>query len=143
MLFQKLPDRIIPIPTYAVNIQPDSIATKSAIKVLQHLQETLSVSAFRLDCSSMAQKRSHPAGDIQALLMLARCRNLKPLSDECPTLAQPWRQGKAAFVLKNNSFFRSQRLEFFLGSWQTSSRRRRLLGDRYDRHASTDTQADA
>jgi hypothetical protein len=143
VLFQKLPDRITPMPTCAVNIQPDSIATKPAIKVLQHLEEGISVSAFRLDCSSTAQKRSHPAGDIQALLMLARCRNLQTLSNECPTPAQPWMQGKATFVLKNNSFFRPQRLEFFLGSWRTSSRRRPLLGDRYDRLASTDTQADA
>ncbi len=143
MLSQKLPDHITPMPTCAVNIKPDSIATKPAIKVLQYLEETLPVSAFCLDYSCTAQKRSHPAGNIQAFLMLTRCRNFQSLSDECPTAAEPWMQGKAAFVLKNNSFFRPQRLKFFLGSWRTSARRRPLLGDRYDWLASTDTQVDA
>jgi hypothetical protein len=104
MLSQELPDRITLMPTCSVNIQPDCVAAKPAIKVLQHLEESLPVSAFRLDHSSAAQKRSHPTGNIQSLLMLASCRNLQPLSDERPTPAEPWMQGKTAFVLKNNGF---------------------------------------
>lgn len=61
--FQEIPNRITPMPTRSINIQPDSIAAKSAIKVLQHLEKSFPVSAFRLDHSSTAQKWSHPAGN--------------------------------------------------------------------------------
>ena len=116
MCFQEVPNRIALMPTCSINIQPDRVTAKLAIKVLQHLEETFPVSAFRLDHSSTTQKRSNPAGNIQSFLMLAGCRNLQSLSDERPTSAKPGMQGKAAFVLKNNGFFRPQRFEFFLGS---------------------------
>jgi len=143
MLFQEFPDHITPMPTCTINIQPDSIAAKMAIKVLQYLEESLPVATFGMDCSCTAQKRSYPSRNIQTLLMLAGRRNLQPFSDKRPTAAKPRMQGKSAFVLENNGFFRTQRFEFFLGSWQTSSRPRPLLGDRHDWLASNDTQADA
>jgi hypothetical protein len=143
MLSQELPDRITLMPTCSINIQPNGIAAKPAIEVLQYLEKSLPVSAFCLDHSSTTQERSHPTGNIQAFLMLAGCRNLQPFADDRPTTAKPRMQGKTAFVLKNNCFFRPQRFEFFLGSWQTSLRPRPLLGDRHDWPASTDTQADA
>ena len=131
------------MPTCSVNIQPDRISAKLLIKVLQNFKEPLSVSAFRLDHSGAAQKRSHPAGNIQSFLMLAGRRNLQPFANECPTTAKPRMQGKTAFILKHNGFFRPQRFEFFLGPWRTSSRPRPLLEDRHDWPASADTQADA
>ena len=143
MLSEELTDRITSMPTCSINIQPNSVATKLAIKVLHHLEESLSVATFGLDHSCTTQKRSYPSRNIQALLMLTGRRNLQPLSDKRPTAAKPRMQGKAAFVLKNNGFFRTQRFEFFLGSWQTSLRPRPLLGDRHDWLASADTQVDA
>lgn len=143
MLFEELPDRITSMPTCSINIQPNSVAAKLAIKVLHHLEESLSVATFSLDHSRTTQKRSYPSRNIQALLMLAGRRNLQPLSDKRPTASKPRMQGKAAFVLKNNGFFRTQRFEFFLGTWQTSLRPRPLLGDRHDWLASADTQVDA
>ena len=140
---QKLSYRFPLMPIGSVNIQPDCVATKAAIKVLQHFEEALSVAPFRLDHSSTAQKRSHPAGNIQAFLMLAGRRNSQPLSDERPTTTKPRMEGKAAFVLKNNGFFRTQRFEFFLGSWQTSSRLLPLPEDKHDWPASIGTRADA
>jgi len=50
---------------------------------------------------------------------------------------------KAAFVLKNNGFFRTQRFEFFLGPSRISSHPLTLLGDRHDWLASAYTQVDA
>lgn len=143
MRFQELPDHIALMPACSVNIQPDGIAVKTAIKALQHLEKSFSITAFRLDHPGTAKERSHPAGNIQAFLMLAGSRNLQPFADKRPTTAQPRVQGKAAFVLKNNGFLRPQRFEFFLGSSRTSSRPRPLLGDRHDWLASGDTQADA
>jgi hypothetical protein len=143
MLFQKLTDHVTLMPTCTVNIQPNGVAAEPTIQVLQHLEKTLSITTFRLDHSSTAQKRSHPAGNIQTFLVLAGCRNLHPFANERPTTAEPWMQGKTAFVLKNNGFFRPQRFEFFLGSWRTSSRPRPLLGDRHGWLASADTRADA
>ena len=143
MLSKEHPDRITPMPTCSVNIKPDGVTAKPAIEVLQHLEKTLSVAAFGLDHSCAAQKRSHPSRNIQTLLMLAGGRNLKPLSDKRPPSAKPRMQGKAAFVLKNNGFFRTQRFEFFLGSWQTSLHPRPLLGDKHGWLASTDTRVDA
>lgn len=143
MLFQELPDRITLMPTCTVNIQPDGVAAKLNIQVLQHLEKALSITAFRLDHPCAAQERGHPTGNVQAFLMLAGCRNLQPFANKRPTPAQPWMQGKAALVLKNNSFLRPQRLEFFLGSWQTFSHPRPLLGDRHGWLASADTRADA
>ena len=143
MLSEELPDRITPMPTCSINIKPDGVTAKPAIEVLQHLEETLSVAAFGLDHSCTAQKRSHPSRYIQTFLMLAGRRDLQPLSNKCPAAAKPRMQGKAAFVLKNNGFLRTQRFEFFLGSWQTSLRPRPLLGDRHGWLASTDTRVDA
>jgi len=143
MLSEELPDRITPMPTCAINIKPDGVTAKPAIEVLQHLEETLSVAAFRLDHPSTTQKRSNPAGNIQPFLMLAGCWNLQPLSDERPPSAQPRMAGKAAFVLKNDGFFRTQRFEFFLGPWRISSHRLLLPGDIHGRHALTDTRVDA
>ena len=131
------------MPTCTVDIQPNGIAAKPAIEVLQHLEESFPVSAFRIYHSSTAQKRSHPARDIQSFLMLAGCRNLQPLSNERPATAKPRMEGKAAFILKNNGFFRTQRFEFFLGPWRTSSHPRLLLGDRHGWLASNDIRADA
>jgi len=143
MLSEKLQDRITPMPTCSVNIQPDSVATKLAIKVSQHFEEALSVAAFRLDHPCSTQKRSYPARNIHALLMLAGRRNLQPLTNERPAAAKPRVQSKTAFVLKNNGFFRTQRFEFFLGSWRIFSRPLLLPGDKRDWPALTDTQVDA
>jgi hypothetical protein len=143
MLSEELPDRITSMPTCTINVQPNGVAAKSAIKVLHHLEESLSIATFGLDHSCTAQKRCYPSRNIQALLMLAGRRNLQPLSDKRPAAAKARMQGKATFVLKNNGFFRTQRFEFFLGSWQTSLRLRPLLGDRHDWLALADTQVDA
>jgi hypothetical protein len=143
MLSEELPDRITSMPTCSINIKPDGVTAKPAIEVLQHLEETLSVAAFRLDYPGTTQKRSNPTGNIQPLLMLAGCRNLQPLSDERPPSAQPRMAGKTAFVLENNGFFRTQRFEFFLGSWRISSHRLPLPGDKHGRPALTDTRVDA
>ena len=143
MLSEELSDWITPMPTCSVNIQPDSVATKLAIKVSQHFEKTFSVAAFRLDHPGTTQKRSHPSGNIQTFLMLAGCRNFQSLSDKRPAAAKPRVHGKATFVLKNNGFFRTQCFEFFLGSWQTSLHPRPLLGDRHGWLASNDTRADA
>ena len=143
MLSKELPDRITPMPTCSVNIQPDSVTTKLAIKVSQHFEKTFSVAAFRLDHPGTTQKRSHPSGNIQPFLMLAGCRNFQSLSDKRPAATKSRMHGKTAFVLKNNGFFRTQRFEFFLGSWQTSLHPRPLLGERHGWLASNDTRADA
>jgi hypothetical protein len=143
MISQKLPYRIASMPTSSINIQPNSVATKLAIKVLQHLEKPLAVSSFRLNHPCTPKKRSHPAGNVQALLMLAGCRNLQPLSQKRPSSTEPWMQGKTAFVLKNNGFFRTQRFEFFLGSWRISSRLLSLPEDKHDWLASNDIRADA
>jgi hypothetical protein len=143
MLSEELPDRITPMPTCAINIKPDGVTAKPAIEVLQHLEKTLSVAAFGLDHACTAQKRSHPSRNIQTLLMLAGRRDLQPLSNKCPAAAKPRMQGKAAFVLKNNGFLRTQRFEFFLGPWRISSHRLLLPGDKHGRHALTDTRVDA
>jgi len=131
------------MPTRSVNIQPDRIATKMAIKVPQHLEKAFSVAALRLNHPGTTQKRSHPAGNIQTFLMLAGCRNFQSLSDKRPDAPKPRVQSKTAFVLKNHGFFRTQRLEFFLGSWRISSRLLPLPGDKRDLHVLTDTQVDA
>jgi len=143
MLFEELPNRITPMPTCTINIKPNGVTAKSPIKVLHYLEESLPVTAFGLDHSCTAQKRSYPSRNIQTLLMLAGRRDLKPFSNKRPTAAKPRMEGKSAFVLKNNGFFRTQRFEFFLVSWQTSSRPRPLLGDRHGWLASNDIQADA
>jgi len=143
MLFQELPDRITPMPTCSINIQPYRVATKFRTQVLQNLEEALSVATFSLDYSCATQKRRHPAGNIQSLLMLTGRRNPQPFPDERPTTAKPRMKRKAAFVLKNNGFLRTQRFEFFLGSWRTSSRLLPLPGDIHDWPALTDTQVDA
>jgi hypothetical protein len=143
MRFQEIPNRITPMPTCSVNIQPDRVATKPVIEVLQHLEESLSIAAFRLDYSGTAQKRSYPSGNIQSLLMLAGRRNLQPLSNERPPTAKPRMAGKTTFILKNNGFLRTQRFEFFLGSWRISSHRLPLLGDKHDWPALADTRVDA
>ncbi len=131
------------MPTCSVNIQPNSIATKPAIQVLQHLEEGLSVATFRLDHPCAPQKRRYPAGNIQVFLMLTCCRDIQPLSNERPTTTKPRMEGKTAFVLKNNRFPRTQRFEFFFGSWRTSSRLLPLPGDTHDWPALTDTRVDA
>ena len=143
MLFEKLTDRITSMPTCSINIQPNSIAAKLAIKVLHHLEESLSVATFGLDHPRTTQKRSHPSRNIQALLMLAGRRNLQPLSDKRPAAAKPRMQGKTAFVLKNNGFFRPQRFEFFLVPSRIASHLRLLPGDTHDWPALTGTQVDA
>jgi len=143
MFSEELPDRITFMPTCSINVQPNRIAAKSAIKVLHYLEESLSVATVSLDHSCTAQKRSDPSRNIQALLMLAGRRNLQPLSDKRPAAAKPRMQGKTAFVLKNNGFFRPQRFEFFLGSSRIASRPRLLPEDRYGWPASADTQVDA
>ena len=117
MLSEELLDWITPMPTSSVHIQPDSIATKLAIKVPQHFEKPFSVAAFRLDNPGTTQKRSNPAGNIQTFLMLAGCRNFQPFSNKRPDAPKPRVQSKTAFVLKNHGFFRTQRFEFFLGSW--------------------------
>jgi hypothetical protein len=143
MLFEELSDWITPMPTSSVNIQPDSVATKLTIKVPQHFEKTFSIAAFRLDHSGTTQKRSYPSGNIQTFPMLAGCRNFQSLSDKRPNAPKPRVQSKTALVLKNHSFFRTQRFEFFLGSWRTSSRLLLLPGDKRDLHVLTDTQVDA
>jgi hypothetical protein len=143
MCFQELPDWIAPMPTSSVNIQPDGVATKLAIKVPQQFEKALSVATFRLDHPGTTQKRSHPAGNIQTFLMLAGCRNFQSFSDKRPDAPKPRVQSKTAFVLKNYGFFRTQRFEFFLGSWRIFSRLLPLPGDKRDLHVLTDTQVDA
>ncbi|KKU11436.1 MAG: hypothetical protein UX17_C0078G0001 [Parcubacteria group bacterium GW2011_GWC2_45_7] len=143
MFFQELPDRITLMPTCSVDIQPNGVAAKPTIEVLQHLEKSFPVTAFRLNHPGAAQKRSHPTGNIQALLMLAGCRNLQPFAYKRPTAAQSRMQSKSPFVLKDNSFLSPQRFEFFLSSWRVSSRPRPLLEDRHGWLASNDTRTDA
>jgi hypothetical protein len=131
------------MPTCSINIQPDCITAKLAIQVPQHLEEAFPVAPLRLDYTGTAQKRSNPAGNIQSFLMLAGCGNLQPLSDERPAPAKPRMQGKAAFVLKNNGFFRPQRFEFFLAPSRTSSRLRLSLGETHDWPSSFGNRDDA
>lgn len=76
MRSQEFPDHITPMPTCTINVQPDGVAAKPAIKVLQYLEETLSVATFGLDHSCTAQKRSYPSRNIQTFLMLAGRRDL-------------------------------------------------------------------
>ena len=143
MLSEELPNRITSMPTCSINIQPNSVAAKLAIQVLHHLEESLSVATFGLDHSCATQKRSYPSRNIQALLMLTGRRDLQPLSDKRPAATKTRMQSKAAFVLKNNGFFRTQRFEFFLGPWQTSLRPRPLPVDIHDWPALTGIRVDA
>ncbi len=143
MCFQKLPYHITPMPTCSINIQPDRVTAKPVIKVLQHLEKTFSITAFCLDHPSEAQKRGNPARNVQSFLMLAGCRNLQAFANECPSAAKSRMQGKAAFILKHNRFFRTQRFEFFLGSWLTSSHPQLLLGDKHDWPALAGIRVDA
>ncbi len=128
------------MPTCSIDIQPDRITAKLAIKVLKNLKKTFPVPALRLDHASTTQKRGNPAGNIQSFLMLAVCGNFQPPSDERPASAEPGMQGKTAFILENNGFFRPQRFEFFLGPWRTSSRLRLLPGDTHGWLASSGTR---
>ena len=143
MLSKELSNRITSMPTRTINIQPNGVTAKSAIKVLHHLEESLSVATFSLDHACTTQQRSYPSRNIQSFLMLTGCRNLQAFSDKRPTAAKPRMQGKAAFVLKNNGFFRPQRFEFFLGPWRISSRLRLLPVDIHDWPALTGTRVDA
>lgn len=143
MFFQKLSDRIPFMPSCSVNIQPDRVAAKSTIQVLQYLEKPLAVTSFRLDHPCATEKRSYPPGNIQTFLMLTGCHNLQPFTNERPTPAQPGMQGEAAFILENNGFLRPQRAEFFLNPSQTSLRPQPLPGDRCDPLASAETQDDA
>jgi hypothetical protein len=131
------------MPTGAINIQPNRITSKFAIKVLQHLEEAFLVSTFRLNDSGAAQKRRYPAGNIQSFLVLACSRNPQPFPDERPAATKSGMQSKATFILKNNGFLRPQRFEFFLGLWRISSRLRLLPEDKHDRLASIGTRVDA
>jgi hypothetical protein len=131
------------MPTCSVNIQPDRVTAKLAIQVLQYLEEAFTVASLRLDCAGTTQKRSNPTGNIQSFLVLAGCRNLQPLPDKRPAPAKAGMQGKATFVLENNSFFRPQRFEFFLGPWRISSHPRLSPEGTHGWRASIDTRVDA
>jgi hypothetical protein len=143
MHFKKLPNLVTFMPTCSVNIQPDSVTAEPPVQVLQDLEESFAVAACGLNHSCASQERRYPSGDIQPFLMLASRRDLQPFSNKRPTATKPRMHSKAAFVLKNNGFFRPQRFEFFLGPSRISSRPLPLPGDKYDWLVSADTRVDA
>ena len=127
------------MPSGPIYIQPYREASQMATKMLQTGQESFSVSMRPSDHPPSAQQRSHPSKQIQTLAMLARRRNPQPASSLCPSYPQTRVQGKPRFVFKNDGFFRSQRLDFFLRFVQIPWPLHFVLGGKCTQRVSSDT----
>ena len=102
------------MPSGSVYIKPDGVASKSAIKILQIGNKSLSVSSRPSDHPPSTQQRGDPSKQIQSLAMLTHGRNAQPSPSSRPSHSQPRMKRKSRFVLKDDGFLRSQSPEFFL-----------------------------
>lgn len=131
------------MPSGSVHIKPDGTPSKSAIKILQTGNESLSIPLRPPDHPSSTQQWGNPSKQIQPLTMLAGGRNAQTLSSFRPPDPQPRMKRKSRLVLKNDRLLRSQPPEFFLRpdgiAWPLHS----SLEDTYIRPPSVDTPIDA
>ena len=88
MCSQEKLDRFALMPAGSIDIKPDRIPPKSAIKMSQNLHESLPVSSIRTNHPEAPQKRCHPPRQIKTLLVLACRRDAKRMSSLDPSPSQ-------------------------------------------------------
>jgi hypothetical protein len=109
------------MPSGPIHIQPDRIPFEPSVEIFQTAHKPLSVPSRPSHKAIATQKRRYPPEDIQPLAMLARGRDLEPVSFSCPSHPYARMEGEARFILKHDRFPGAQSLQFFLKPDETSS----------------------
>jgi hypothetical protein len=117
------------MPPRAIDIQPDLKPLKPTIELPETIEKSIPVALRACQHSHPAQQRCNPPEDVQPFLMLTGCEHPQSAANFAPPSAKTRMKGKASFILKNNSLFRGQQLEFFLRSGEISSHPRSAPAD--------------
>ena len=120
MSLNKKIDFLPSMPSCPIHIKPDGMPLEPAIHLFQRVKEPFPVSLRPSHQALTPEQGSHPAKEVKALMMLASRRDPKPLAGPGPAHAQTRMKRKSGFILKNNGFSRTQRLDFFLRPDQTA-----------------------
>jgi hypothetical protein len=132
-----------PMPLRPVYVEPNRISLKSAVNLPQAIQKAFSVPLGPPQQALAPQQRSNPSKDIQSLTMLTRCHDPETSSNLGPLRTKARVQGKACLIFKNNRFFRSQGLKFFLTCLENAWPLRFAPEDTYSLPASSGSPVDA
>jgi hypothetical protein len=141
-LYKKI-DLLTFVPSRPIHIKPDRVPLKPPIKMLQTVNESLSIALGRSHQPLPTEQRGNPSEDIQPLMMLAGRRNPESLSCLGPSYPKTRMESKPGFVLKNNGFLRPQRLKFFLTPDQIVWPPRSVPEDKYNQPVLVDNPIDA
>ena len=115
------------MPAGSIHIKPDGMPLQSLVEMTEDFEETLPISSFCLNHPIPSQQGSHPARNVQALVMLTGGGDAKTPSLHSPPPTQSGMEAKACLVLEDHRLLRSQRLKFFLKSSEISGHLRLSL----------------
>jgi len=124
------------VPWRSIDINPDFEAFESMAYMLENINKTVAIPLGGPNQTPSAQKWGHPARKIEALTMLACCRNPEGLSPFCPSSAQAGMETETCLVLKDNGLLGLKASEFFLRTDETASHLPNGPGGRHGWHAS-------
>jgi len=140
---QEAPDDVAPMPTGAIDVQPQPIPSEPPAQVPEHQHEALPVPFGGSHEPVPSQQRRHPSREIEPLMMLAGRGNPQPRAPKGPPSPKARMQGKARFILKDDGLARSQGLEFFLTDAGTAWHRPSAPAGTHDWPASDETPTGA
>jgi hypothetical protein len=143
MTYDKLPDLFSFMPRSSVYINPNFITFETMPYMFQDVQKAITITFSGSNESTFAQKRGHPAREIQTLPMLAARRDLKRLASLCPASAQSRMQAKTCLILEDNRLSWLKGPEFFLTTDENAWHPRIELEYKHDWHASSYNPAGA
>ena len=136
-------DLLSPMPTRSIHIEPHRVASQPAHHLPEYPQEAVPISSDRPHQTVTSQQRGDPSRQIQPLLVLAGGGNAQALTPQRPASSKTGMHRKAALILEDHRFLRSQRVEFFLTPAENAWPEPSALEDTRRKPAWVDTPTDA
>ena len=108
------------VPWRSIDIDPDFETFELMAYMLENINKTVPIPFGGPNQPPSAQKWGHPARKIQALAMLACCRNPEGLSPFCPSSTQAGMEAETCLILEDNGLLGLKVSEFFLRTDETA-----------------------
>jgi hypothetical protein len=132
MMLKEDPDLFALVPSGAVHIEMDGIASERSEHMLEHGKESFAVTLGGAYESLPSQERRNPSGEVEPLSVLAGSGDFETSAFLGPTSSKARMETESSFVLKDDRFIDFEAAEFFLTHLEN---RRRLWPEPEDKHS--------
>jgi hypothetical protein len=132
MMLKEDPDLFAFVPSGAVHIEMDGIASERSEHMLEHGKESFAVTLGGAYESLPSQERRNPSGEVEPLSVLAGSGDFETSAFLGPTSSKARMETESSFVLKDDRFIDFEAAEFFLTHLEN---RRRLWPEPEDKHS--------